>query len=248
MPIRLGQVMLAISLSLAMPGTVTAQGLLKQGRGLLDKALENLPGTSTALTDADIDGGLREALRIGSERVVASLSQIDAFNADPDIHIPLPGNLANVQSALSRVGLSALADDLELRMNRAAELAIPHAKELFFGAISQMTLEDARGILTGPEDAATRFFQDKMTAPLTDRFTPIVNDQLAEAGAIRSYDRMLGDYKKIPFVPSVEADLSPYVVEKALDGLFLFLGREEAAIRADPAKRTTDLLRKVFGA
>ncbi len=133
-------------------------------------------------------------------------------------------------------------------MNRAAELAVPEAKELFFNAISEMTLEDVQGILGGPEDAATRFFQGKMTPPLKDRFAPIVNAQLADAGAIQAYDRMIGDYKKIPFVPSVEADLAPYVVEKALDGLFLFLAREEAAIRTDPVKRTTDILRKVFGA
>ncbi len=229
---------------------VNAQGLLKKGQGLLEKALEVVPEgvTSEALSDADIDSGLREALRIGTERVVATLGQVDGFNTDPDIHIPLPGSLATVQTALGRVGLSGLADDLELRMNRAAEQAVPEAKELFFNAISEMTLEDVQGILGGPEDAATRFFQGKMTPPLTERFAPIVNDQLAGAGAIQAYDNMIGDYEKIPFVPSVEADLAPYVVEKALDGLFLFLAREEAAIRTDPVKRTTDILRKVFGA
>ncbi len=227
-------------------GPAAAQGLLQRGQELLNKALEVAP--EGALSEAEIDGGLREALRVGTETVVNGLGSVDGFNTDPEVHIPLPGTLQTVQTALSRIGLSGLADDLELRMNRAAEQAVPEAKELFFTAINDMTLEDVTGILNGPQDAATRFFQEKMTPPLTDRFTPIVNAELVDAGATKAYDDMIGQYRAIPFVPSVEADLAPYVVEKALDGLFLYLAREEAAIRSDPAKRTTEILKKVFGA
>jgi hypothetical protein len=145
------------------------------------------------------------------------------------------------------VGMSSVADDLELRMNRAAEAAVPQAKELFWQAVSEMTLEDAQGILSGPDDAATRYFQDKMTGPLTERFTPVVNQELADAGAVQSYDQMMGDYRELPFAPDVETNLTPYVVEQALDGMFLMLAREEAAIREDPAARTTELLQTVFG-
>ena len=145
------------------------------------------------------------------------------------------------------VGMSGLADDLELRMNRAAETAVPQAKEMFWQAVSEMTLEDAQGILSGPDDAATRYFQDKMTAPLTERFTPVVNAELADAGAVQAYDQMMGDYEALPFAPDVEANLTPYVVQQALDGMFLMLAREEAAIRQDPAARTTELLQTVFG-
>lgn len=225
-----------------------AQGnLFEQGTAVLRGILGTEPGKA-GLSDGEIRDGLREALRIGTERVTVLLGRADGFNADPDVHIPLPDTLATVQSVLSRVGLAGLADDLELRLNRAAEAAAPHAKELFWQAISDMSLEDVRGILNGPNDAATRFFQGKMTAPLTARFTPIVNDELGKAGAVQAYDRLIGDYKAIPFVPDAQADLTPYVVERALDGLFLFLAREEAAIRENPAKRTTELLRKVFGA
>ena len=201
-----------------------------------------------ALTDLEITDGLRDALRIGTERVTQSLGVIDGFNADPDIHIPLPGALGTVQTTLQRVGLSSLTDDLELRLNRAAEAAAPAAKELFWQAISEMSLDDVRGILNGPDNAATMFFQSKMMAPLTERFSPIVEGELAQAGAVQAYDKMIGDYKKIPLVPDVKADMTSYVVEKALDGVFLFLGREEAAIRSDPVKRSTDILKKVFGA
>ena len=239
-----------VALALAAPA-VAQSDLLKRGGDLL-KGLGTSTGGdgagATALTDLEIGDGLREALRVGTERVTASLGAADGFNLDPEVHIPLPGALGTVQSTLERVGLSSLTDDLELRLNRAAEAAAPHAKELFWQAISDMTLEDVQGIFNGPDNAATTFFQSKMTEPLKARFAPIVDDELAKAGAVQAYDRALGDYKKIPFVPDAQADLSSYVVEKALDGVFLYLGREEAAIRQDPVKRSTDILKRVFGA
>lgn len=205
-------------------------------------------GSSSSLGTGEIAAGLREALRVGTERVVAQVGTVDGFNADPEIHIPLPGVLGDVQSTLKRVGMSRLADDLELRLNRAAEAAAPEAKELFFQAIREMTLDDVRGIYDGPDDAATRYFQGKMTPPLAERMTPIVDRSLADVGAVRSYDAMMAQYKAIPFVPDVKADLTEYVVEKAMDGIFHYVAEEEARIRNNPAARTTELLQKVFGA
>lgn len=234
------------------PSGLQAQGgLLDQGSSMLKGVLgspsgESGPGASK-LSEGEIGAGLREALKVGAERVTATLGQVDGFNGNPDVHIPLPKSLQTVQSALAMAGMSGLADDLELRMNRAAETAAPQAKELLLQAVSEMTLEDAQGILSGPDDAATRYFQGKMTAPLTERFTPVVNQELADAGAVRAYDQMMGDYQEIPMMPDVEANLTPYVVEKALDGMFLMLAREEAAIRENPAARTTELLQTVFG-
>jgi len=228
---------------------VSAGGAWAQG-SLFDKAkelLEQNSGGVGELTTAEIGEGLREALRVGTERVVGQLGQPDGFNADPDIHIPLPDSLRRVQSALQAVGMSDMADDLELRLNRAAEAATPEAKQLFWDAISAMTLEDAEAILNGPDDAATRYFQDKMTGPLSDAMRPVIDESLAEVGAIASYDRMMGEYRSIPFVPDVKADLTDYALGEALDGLFLYIAREEAAIRADPAKRTTEILQRVFG-
>jgi hypothetical protein len=229
------------------PALVHAQdNLFQQGRGMLEGMLQGQPGGS-GLGDAEIGAGLREALKVGTERVTASLGQVDGFNGNPDVRIPLPATLQSVQAALAMVGMSDLADDLELRMNRAAETAVPQAKEMFWQAVSAMTLEDAQGILSGSDDAATRYFQDKMTGPLTERFTPVVNQELADAGAVQAYDEMMGDYDALPFAPDVQANLTPYVVEQALDGMFLMLAREEAAIRQDPAARTTELLQTVFG-
>ena len=151
-----------------------------------------------------------------------------------------------MQSVLGKVGMGSLGDDLELRLNRAAEAAVPKAKGLFADAIAQMTIDDAQKILNGPNDSATQYFRSKMSTPLAAEMKPIVNDQLADVGAVAAYDKMIGQYKTMPFVPDAKANLTDYVLGKAIDGVFLYLGREEAAIRDNPAKRTTELLQKVF--
>lgn len=226
-----------------------AQSFLDRGKELLKSMPSTSGGSSpnmSALSSADILGGLRDALRVGSERVVGSLGASDGFNKSPDVHIPLPDTLKTVQSTLAKVGMSGVADDLELRLNRAAEAAVPKAQKLFFDAISEMTIDDGKKILDGPNDAATQYFRSKMSAPLAADMKPIVDSQLSQVGAIAAYDKMMGQYKTIPFVPDVKADLTNHVLGKAIDGVFLYLGREEAAIRENPAKRTTDLLKKVF--
>ncbi len=199
------------------------------------------------LSSDDIGGGLKEALRVGTENVVGSLGQTDGFNLDPQIHIPLPGQLDQVKNILGKVGMDSLLTDLELRLNRAAEIATPKAKELFFGAINDMTLDDVMGIYNGPDDAATKYFKSKMSGPLAIEMKPVVDASLADVGAVKSYDAVMENYNAVPFVPKVDADLSDYVVQKGMDGIFYYLAREEAAIREDPAKRTTDLLKRVFG-
>lgn len=250
---------LALTLILiAAPLQAHAQGsdLLKRGRGALEsitRSVPALPGSKTedgaaTLSLGEIAAGLREALKVGSERVVAQVGAIDGFNADPEIHIPLPDNMQRVQRSLSRIGLSSMVDDLELKLNRAAEAAAPRAKQLFWDAIAQMTMEDIQAIYKGPKDAATQYFRRTMSDPLRETMRPVVDQTLQQVGALRAYDETISRYKDIPFVPDVKADLSTHVLDRALDGLFLYLAREEAAIRDQPIKRTTDTLKKVFGA
>jgi hypothetical protein len=203
---------------------------------------------AASLADGEIASGLKEALRVGSERVVGTLGRPDGFNKAPDVHIPLPPSLQTARKVLDAVGAGAMADDLELRLNRAAEQAVPKAKTLFGNAIKQMTVEDARAIYNGPKDSATQYFRGKMATPLASDMRPIVDSELAKVGAVQSYDQMLGQYKSMLFVPDVKANLTDYVLGKAIDGVFLYLGREEAAIRDNPAKQTTNLLKRVFGA
>lgn len=246
----------ALAVTLA-PLGAQAQGadLLKRGRGALETITKSVPALSgdgqtsaTALSVAEIAEGLRDALKVGSERVVAQVGTQDGFNADPEIHIPLPENMQRVQRTLSRIGLASMVDDLELKLNRAAEAAAPQAKQLFWDAIAQMTLEDVQAIYKGPNDAATQYFRRTMSDPLRTTMRPVVDDTLQQVGAIQAYDRTIARYKDIPLVPDVKADLSNHVLDRALDGLFLYLAREEAAIRDQPVKRTTDILKKVFGA
>ncbi|MDH3542407.1 MAG: DUF4197 domain-containing protein [Desulfobulbaceae bacterium] len=212
--------------------------------------LKSPAGTTAqqALSSEDIGAGLKEALLVGSQNVVSQLGRPDGFNLDPAIHIPLPQQLNNVKSLLGKVGMSSMLDDLELKLNRAAEVATPKAKELFAQAISEMTFEDVMNIYNGPDDAATRYFQEKMTPPLAREMQPVVDQSLAEVGAVQAYDNVMGEYRAIPFVPDVKADLTTYVVEKGMDGIFHYIALEEAAIRQNPAKRTTELLQRVFGA
>jgi hypothetical protein len=237
--------LMAASIGFSFSGPARALDLLNDAK----KAMEGLGGGSTGgLTDVEIGESLTEALRIGTERVVSQVGTADGYNLDPDIHIPLPSALKNVQKALKTVGMSDMSDDLELRLNRAAEAAAPEAQELFWQAISEMTFDDVQKIYNGPDDAATRYFQEKMTPPLAERMQPIVDRSLADVGAIQSYDVMMAEYESLPFVPDVKADLTNYVVDKGMDGIFHYVAIEEAAIRNNPAARTTELLQKVFSA
>lgn len=249
LPDRSGTAFLALLLaSLAVPtGTAGAQAdWWKKGRDLLGGA--GAESEALGISNAEIGAGLKEALRVGTENVVAQLGQPGGFEADPEVHIPLPESLSGVQSALGRIGMAAMLDDLEARLNQAAEVATPRAKDLFFQAITEMTMEDVKAIYEGPDDAATRYFQGSMSRPLAEEMAPIVEESLSEVGAVQSYEAVMGQYQALPFVPDARADLTTYVVQKGIDGIFHYLAQQEAAIRQDPAKRTTDLLRKVFGA
>src|SRR5690606_14105065 len=134
----------------------------------------------------------------------------DGFNKDPAVHIPLPEKLETVKKALATVGMSGMVDDLELRLNRAAEVATPRAKAIFVDAINQMTFDDVMKIYKGPEDSATRYFESKMTPALRNEMQPIVEDSLSQVGAIQSYEKAIERYRDLPFMPDVKADLSDH--------------------------------------
>ena len=240
---RLLKTICVLAIMLLSTTGLAQNNLLQQGLGLLSSG----GSKSGSLSQGEMGDGLKEALRVGTEAVVAQLGKTDGFNADKAIHIPLPGQLATVQKALKAAGYSGLVDDLELRLNRAAEQATPKAKALFVDAIKAMTIKDAQQILNGPDDAATQYFRKAMGPGLAKEMAPIVDATLAQAGAVQAYDSMMGQYKALPFMPDAKANLTDYVVEKGMDGIFHYVAEEEAAIRTNPAARTTDLLKKVFG-
>lgn len=198
------------------------------------------------LSNRDIAAGLKEALQIGTAAVVSRLGKTDGFNLDPKIHIPLPRNLQKVDKALNLVGMGHLTDDLEVRINRAAEAATPKAKTLFVNSIKQMTFADARQILSGPNYAATQYLKRTMGPELNKEIQPLIKTSLAQSGALKVYDKVLGQYAQLPLASSVKGSLTTYAADKTLDGIFYYVAQEEAAIRSNPAKRTTDLLKKVF--
>lgn len=253
MPVKkIQKIATVIAISGCMTIPILASGVhaqsnwLEQGSKILGTMQSKTGGSS--LSNEEIGGAFKDALHIGTKNVVSRLGSLDGFNADPSIHIPLPSQLDTAKNMLSKVGMSHLLDDLELKLNRAAEAATPKAKELFQQAITDMTFDDVMKIYKGPKDSATKYFQSKMSPALAKEMKPIVQQSLSQVGAVQSYDNVMAKYKDIPFAPDVNADLTSYTVQKGLDGIFHYVAREEAAIRENPARQTTELLKKVFGA
>ncbi len=239
----------AVTVTLA-SAPANSQGFLDRARSLLggdDAADSSEPAQASNLTEAQIGAGLKEALRTGVEQVVGQLGSAGGFSADPLVHIALPESLGRVASALERIGLSSQMEELELRLNEAAEAAVPRARNLFVSAIESLTLEDAIEIYRGPDDAATQYFRQAMSEPLAAEMRPVVEQSLEDVGAARTFENVMDRYNALPFVPSVDLDMTSYVVEKGLEGVFYYLAQEESAIRQDPLKRTSELLQRVFG-
>jgi hypothetical protein len=191
---------------------------------------------------------LKEALQVGSERAVASTSQVDGYLANALIRIAIPEQLDSMASTLRKVGLGRQVDELEIGMNRAAERAAADAKSVFWSAIRQMSIADAFAILRGGDHAATDYFRAQTAEILRGRFRPIIAQKMEEVDLSRIYQRAAAAYNAIPLVDKPEAvDLEQYITQQALTGLFTVLAQEEKLIRDDPVARTTDLLRRVFG-
>ncbi len=195
----------------------------------------------------DISSAFKEALTKGSSNVVSQLGKADGFNADEAIHIPLPKSLKKVRKVLKKVGMSDMVNDLETKLNRAAEAATPIAKDLFIQSIKDMTFEDVKKIYSGANDSATQYFKQKMSGSLSEKMNPIVEKSLLEVGAVKALNAVMEKYGDIPFVKSVKPDLTGHVVQKGMDGIFYYLAKQEAEIRKNPIKQTTNLLKKVFG-
>lgn len=212
-----------------------------------------LPAAASGLTVADLSNrdavaGLREALTKGAHAAVGRLGVENGFFGDERVRIPMPESMKKAENLMRRVGMGRQADDLILRMNRAAEAAVPEAKAVLVDAVKQMSVADARSILTGGEDAATRYFRRTMTGPLTRRFQPIVVKAMDRVQLAESWDRFASRAARLGLVRDEDANLEDYITRKALDGLFLVIAEEEKKIRANPMAETSNILRKVFGA
>jgi hypothetical protein len=218
----------------------------------LDRALESArqaSGSPGALDEATVIAGLRDALRVGTDRTVASTSRLDGFLANELIRIHTPDSLSTMTRTLRTVGFSRQVDELEIAMNRAAEQAAGEAASVFWTGIQGMSVRDAWGILDGGDTAATDYFRRTTSDELRRRFAPIVEQKMAAVGLVQLYDDLVARYRAIPLTSLGQAppDLRAHVTDGALSGLFTVLGQEEAKIRREPAARSTELLKKVFG-
>jgi hypothetical protein len=204
-----------------------------------------------ALTQGEAAQGIRAALSNGVMSALGIVGRSGGFLDDNLIHIPLPGQLKDVQKVLAQVGASGMLDDVETRLNRGAEKAAPIAKDIFLDAVSDLSISDAIGIVRGPQNAATQYLQTKTSPALTRLFTPIMKNSLDDTGAIQMLDSVAGRLDSIPVAPKLasnaRSDLISHGVKYGLSGVFHYIGEEEAAIRANPAKRTSEILRRVFG-
>jgi hypothetical protein len=204
-------------------------------------------GSQSALSQSDMSGGLKEALALGSERAIKGLSRSGGFLDDKNVRIPLPGSLRKMESSLRMLGQGKAVDEFLQTANRAAEQAIPKAAPIVGDAIRGMSFSDARQILSGPDDSATRYFRDKTSGALGRALLPIVSGATDKAGVTRAYKNMIEKAGPAASMLGDDLDVDEYITGKTLDGLFLKLAEEEKSIRHDPVARSTDLLRKVFG-
>jgi len=200
------------------------------------------------ISEAQAVAGLKTALEKGTQAAVNSLGRTDGFLGNALVRIPLPESAQRGEHLMRRFGMGKYADELIVTLNRAAEAAVPQARSLFVQSVRKMTVRDAKDILTGGNTAATDYFRRTTSAPLHERFLPIVRNATAKVQLARVYGRYADKAAKLGLLREQDADLDEYVTQKALDGLFLTVGEEEKKIRADPLKSASSIVRKVFGA
>jgi len=200
-----------------------------------------------APTQSEIVSGLKEALKVGIKNAVVSTNKKDGFYGNSLIHIPIPEEANKVMKALKDLGMNQLVDDFEKSLNRAAEEASGKAVDVFVDAITKMTIEDAVGIWQGEDDAATQYLKRTTYTDLENAFSPITKKAIEATHVTMYWDDIANVYNNIPFVTKVNPDLNKYVNEKAIDGLFLLVAKEEKDIRENPEARVSAILQKVFG-
>lgn len=208
---------------------------------------EKVTTSSSGLSEEEVGAGLKEALTNGVEKGVARLSQPDGYFKDLAIKILLPEEAKNVEQKLRQMGQDKMVDDAIESLNRAAEDAANGAKDIFVTAIKSMTVTDAMGILRGEKNAATTYLERTTRSALFEKFEPVIKVSLEKVGATKHWNTLFTTYNKIPLVTKVNPNLEEYATNKAIDGLFVQIAKQEKEIRENPAARVSDLLQKVFG-
>jgi hypothetical protein len=201
-----------------------------------------------SISNGDAVSGLKQALNDGSLAAVAKLGVTNGYFGNPKVKIPLPPSLQKIEGALRLAGMKKQADELVLSMNRAAEAAAPEAKQMLVDAVKKMSVQDAKGILTGGDTAGTEYFKRTTATQLAQRFLPIVKKATDRVGLAQQYNSLAGQGAQLGLIRKDQATIEQYVTQKALDGLYLMIGEQEKAFRQNPVGASSDIVRKVFGA
>jgi hypothetical protein len=218
--------------------------------GQLDKFIKDakkVVETTKPLTKDEVANGLKEALVNGITKGTDLTSKMDGYFKNPEIKIPFPQDVKKVEDKLRQLGMGSEVDRFVLTLNRGAEEAAKEAKPIFISAIKQMSIDDAFAVLKGQPDAATQFLKRTTSAQLKEKFKPVVQANLDKVNATKYYGDLISNYNRIPFISKVNPNLNDYATDMAIQGLFTMIAKEEKSIRQDPAARTTELLKKVFG-
>ena len=202
----------------------------------------------SSISNTDATNGLKQALTDGSAAAVSKLGTAGGFLDNPKVKIPLPPALQRIESALRFAGMRKQADDLVVAMNRAAEAAVPEAKTLLVDSVRQMSVQDAKGILTGGDTAATDYFRRTTQTQLTQRFLPIVKKATDQVGLAEQYNSLAGQASQLGLLKKDQSTVEGYVTQKALDGLYVMIAEQEKALRQNPLGATSDIVKRVFGA
>lgn len=237
------KLLLSLMVAAMVPAAANAQ--LK---GLIDKASSTVSSVTgkSSLSTTDISAGLKEALQKGVTEQVTKLTAVDGFYKNEAVKILLPEELQKVDKKMRQMGMSKMADEGLLLLNRAAEDAVKEATPIFVNAITSMTITDAKNILLGADDSATAYLQKNTSTPLYAKFSPVVQTSLSNVGADVIWKSIIEKYNTLPLVTKVNPDLTDYVTDKAMDGVFKMISVEEKNIRTDLSSRTSDILKKVF--
>ena len=201
-----------------------------------------------AISTGDASAGVKEALAKGADYAVASLGKENGFLGNSKVKIPLPGYLQKAEKGLRMFGMGKQADELTETMNHAAENAVAEARPILSESIKKMSVDDAKGILTGGEGSVTKYFKRTSSEQLTEKFTPIVKASTKKLQLAEQYNQFAGKAASSGLIDKKDADLDSYVTQKAMDGLFLMIAEEEKKLRSNPVGAGSDLLKKVFGA
>lgn len=219
------------------------------GQAQIIKTAKNLLKTenSKGFTEEEAATAIKEALSKGTVKGVEMVSKTDGYFGDTEIKIPFPPEAKTMEEKLRAIGMGKKVDEVVLSINRAAEDAAVKAKDIFLSAIKQMTLKDAINIVKGNDDAATQYLKTHTSAELKKQFSPVIEESLKKVNATKYWSDVMNTYNKIPMVKKMNPDLTEYVTDKAIEGLFVKIAKEEKEIRKNPLARTSNILKKVFG-